>query len=391
MPNAQKLMVTGEAAPSFTDQQVLELLQTKTYEQVKEATGWSRGRIYTLALKSGARKTEVRIAERAAERRARQLATLTEMVNKTVTADVLDFLESLPDNSVGMHFTSPPYNLGKPYGNAPSADAMRYTYFHGWLLQVVSEMARTVKPGGVVCINTGKTRDWEGTLFPMDVMLYEDLRRSGLTFQSRIIWEIKHGLTPANRLADRYETILVFSKGEQVTFNPNAARIPQKQPDKRAFKGPNKGKLSGNPYGGHPTDVWGDINQVAHNHPDKAHGDHPAQFPTKLAKRAILLYTKAGELICDPFRGSGSTAVAAKETGRDFVGADLFYGDLNDRRLAATTPDECSELPGVTDQSVAVWQMEAQRVDQKALPITPVAEREMCQQMGLLDAFELAA
>jgi hypothetical protein len=79
------------------------------------------------------------------------------------------------------------------------------------------------------------------------------------------------------------------------------------------------------------------------------------------------------------------------KTPAHWVGADLFYRDLNNRRLAATKQDEFRELPGVSDQSVAVWQMEAQRVDQKTLPITPVAEREMCQQMGLLDAFELAA
>lgn len=371
--------------------QVLALLQSRSYADIEKITGWSRGRIYALALRTGARKTEARIAERAAERRNRQLEALKALVNTTATADVLDFLDALPDNSVGMHFTSPPYNLGKPYGDAPGADLMRYTFFHGWLMQVISEMARTVKPGGVICINTGKTRDWEGNLMPMDVMLFEDLRRSGLTFQSRIIWEIKHGLTPSQRLADRHETILVFSKGAQATFNPNAARMPQKQPDKRAFKGPNKGQLSGNPYGAHPSDVWSDISQVGHNHPDKLHGSHPAQFPTKLAKRAILLYTRAGDLVCDAFRGSGSTAVAAKESGRDFVGADLFYGDLTDRRLMAADVDTFTPLPGVTDESVAVWQTEAIRVEHKAVPVTAQQEKTMCQQLGLLDIFETAA
>lgn len=220
-----------------------------------------------------------------------------------------------------------------------SADTMRFTFFHGWLMQVVSEMARTLKEGGVICLNTGKTRDWQGSLMPMDVMLYEDLRRAGLTFQSRVVWTSSHGLTPKQRLAERYETILIFSKGTPTVFNPTPARIPQKQPGKRAFKGPNKGQLSGNPFGGFPTDVWGDIPTVRHNHPERAHGAHPAQFPVDLAKRAIMLFTKPGDLVCDPFSGSGSTAVAAIETARDFVGADLFYEDLRSKRIAAAVPD----------------------------------------------------
>lgn len=366
--------------------EVLSLLQDHTYDQVREITGWSRGRIYALALKTGARKTEHRIRERAEERKKRQLETLQGMIDTTAKADVLDFLDGIPDDSVAMHFTSPPYNLGKRYGDCPSADTMRFTFFHGWVMQVLSEMARTVKPGGVVCLNTGKTRDWEDRLMPLDVLLFEDLRRAGLTFQSRIIWTVNHGLTPKARLADRHETILVFSKGDQATFNPNAARVPQKQPGTRAFKGPNRGQLSGHPLGAHPTDVWGDVPQVGHNHPDTQQGKHPAQFPVRLAKRAILLYTMAGDLVCDPFSGSGSTAVASVETGRHFLGADLFYEDLREKRLAQTKLDDVSPLPGVTDESLAVWQAEARRVERKADIIpSPAAEADLCAQIGLFE------
>ena len=191
----------------------------------------------------------------------------------------------------------------------------------------------------------------------------------------------------SNRLADRYETVLLFSKGEQATFNPNSARSPQKNPGKRAFKGPNKGQLSGNPLGAHPTDVWSDISNVGHNHPEAAEGRHPAQFPVGLAKRCILLYTMAGDLVCDPFSGSGSTAVAALESGRNFVGADLFYGDLRSRRLTNAKPDTFTPLPGVNDKTVAVWQAEAHRVERSPeQPITPSEERQMLDQMALFAA-----
>lgn len=381
MSPSAALSVHDTPSSSFApadDVQLAALLATHTYAEVQALTGLSKGAIYRAALRTGARKTEARIAERHAERRERQLAMLRDMMNTTVKADVLDFLAGLPDDSVACHFTSPPYNVGKRYGDALGADALRFTFFHGWLMQVVSELARTTKPGGVVCLNVGKTRDWTDALYPMDIMLFEDLRRAGLTFQNRVVWTHPHGLTPSQRLADRYETVLIFSKGPTPTFNPNAARRPQKQPGKRAFKGPNKGELSGHPLGAWPTDVWDDVPTVRANHPDRRHGAHPAQFPVKLAKRGIVLYTKPGDLVCDAFVGSGSVAVAAIEAGRAFVGADLFYEDLRADRIAAATPDTVSMLDGVTDESAAVWQAEARRVEHPARPSTPQFEVAQC-------------
>ena len=373
----------GTAAPTgdtstLDDATLAGLLATRTYAEVQAITGLSKGAIYRAALRTGARKTEIRIAQRAAERRQQQIDFLKSIVDSTAKADVLDFLAAIPDDSVQVHMTSPPYNLGKRYGNAAGADALAMTYFHGWLMQVISELARTTRPGGVVCLNVGKTSDDHGGLYPLDVMLFDDLRRAGLTFQSRVVWVQPHGLTPARRLADRYETILVFSKGPVPTFNPNAARQPQKQPGKRAYKGPNRGELSGHPLGAWPTDVWSDIPTVRANHRDRAHGDHPAQFPVRLAKRVILLYSLPGDLICDVFVGSGSTAVAAIEAGRSFTGADLFYEDLRAARLSAATPDRVSPLDGVTDESLAVWQAEARRVDHRSAPLAKGAEAAQC-------------
>ena len=361
--------------------EVLSLLQSNTYDEVRTQTGWSRGRIYNLATRVGARKTEARILERREERKRRQVEFLNEVIGSTVKCDVLDFLDGIPSDSVALHLTSPPYNLGKPYGgaNGASADCMRFTYYHGFLMQVISELARTAKPGGTILLNLGSTRDWEERLLPLDIMLFEDLRRAGLAFQSRIIWEIPHGLTPKRRLAERYETVLVCSKGEAQTFNPSAARVPQKEPGKRAFKGPDRGKLSGHPLGAHPTNVWR-IRNVGSNHKERRWGDHPAQFPVALAKRGILLYSMPGDLVCDCFSGSGTTQHAAIETGRNFIGADLFYESLRKRRVAEVAPDSFSVLPGVTDESIAVWQAEARRVELAALPVTKADEARMIQE-----------
>lgn len=178
-----------------------------------------------------------------------------------------------------------------------------------------------------------------------------------------------HGLTPKKRLAERYETCLIFSKGDQRVFNPNPARVPQKQPSKRSFKGPNKGQLSGHAYGAHPTNVWSDIGNAGHN---RGGVDwHPAQMPVEFARRGILLYTLPGDLVCDGFSGSGSTCVAAKQLGRAFTGADLFYQSQRAERLAQVSPDLVTMLPGVTDESLAVWEAEAKPV---YVPATPMQD-----------------
>src|SRR3546814_2246019 len=81
------------------EQAILPLLRAHTYEEVERMSGWSRGRIYRLALRTGARKTERRIQERAEERRRRQAETLAAIVGNPVNADVLDFLDGLPATS----------------------------------------------------------------------------------------------------------------------------------------------------------------------------------------------------------------------------------------------------------------------------------------------------
>src|SRR3546814_9358154 len=75
------------------------------------------------------------------------------------------------------------------------------------------------------------------------MLIFDAIKRTGLNFQSRVAWVVSHGLTPKKRLSERYETALIFSKGEPSVFNPASARTPQKQPNKRSYKGPHKGKL----------------------------------------------------------------------------------------------------------------------------------------------------
>jgi site-specific DNA-methyltransferase (adenine-specific) len=129
--------------------------KVELFERIRREYEFGVGTIAAVSWKLGVHRRMVREALRSAERRQRQLQTLQELMNTTAKADVLDFLDGLPDDSFVAQITRPPYNLGKRYGECPSADAMLHTYYHGWLMMVISEMASTLKPGGVVCLNMG--------------------------------------------------------------------------------------------------------------------------------------------------------------------------------------------------------------------------------------------
>ncbi len=357
MPPAAYQIKTPTLPEDKLDAEILQKLSQSTYQETATAFGVSRGKVYQLALKNGARKTEQRIMERAAERKQRQAETLKALLDATATADVLDYFEALPDNCAQLVLTSCPYNVAKKYGEGASADTMRHVYFAGWLSMIVSEISRVLAPGGVAFFQCGSTRDEvDGSMVPIDIMMFDVFRKAGLDYQNRVSWVIPHGLTPKRRLSERHESALIFSKGTPSTFHPDPARTPQKNPGKRAYKGPNKGRLSGHPFGAWPSDVWV-IGNVGANHPEKT--GHPAQFPEELAMRAVQIYTQPGDLVIDPFSGSGTTHVVARRTGRQFSGCDLFYEDMRAARLADAGLDNVCPLPGVSEQSRAIWQAEA--------------------------------
>src|SRR3546814_8098546 len=83
---------------------------------------------------------------------------------------------------------------------------MRHVYYIGWLMQIVSEASRILREGGILFLQVGSTRDESDTLVPIDMLIFDAIKRTGLNFQSRVAWVVSHGLTPKKRLSERYET-----------------------------------------------------------------------------------------------------------------------------------------------------------------------------------------
>ena len=228
--------------------------------------------------------------------------------------DNLAFMARLPDRAVKLVVTSPPYNLGKDYEAKTSLDA-----WLGEQERVLSECARVLHPRGSICWQVGNHVS-NGEIAPLDALLYPVFRAQGLKLRNRIVWHFGHGLHCRKRLSDRYETINWWTAGSDYTWNLDPIREPSKYPGKRHYKGPNAGKLSGNPKGKNPSDVWIFPN-VKNNHPEKT--IHPCQFPVELAERLVLSMTDPGDTVLDPYMGVGSAIIAALKHGRPALGCDI--------------------------------------------------------------------
>ncbi|MGH8620007.1 MAG: DNA-methyltransferase [Burkholderiales bacterium] len=241
--------------------------------------------------------------------------------------DCVQFMRGMPDESVQLVVTSPPYNLGKKYEKRGDLE----TYL-AWQQDVIDECVRILSPRGSICWQVGNYVS-NGAIVPLDIALYPAFAKHGLKLRNRIVWHFEHGLHCSRRLSGRYETIMWFTKSDDYTFNLNPIRVPQKYPGKKYFKGPKAGQLSGNPLGKNPGDVWIFPN-VKNNHVEKT--SHPCQFPIELAERLLLSLTMPHDLVFDPFAGVGTSVAAALRNKRRGCGVEKMpeYVKIARQRLA---------------------------------------------------------
>jgi len=215
-------------------------------------------------------------------------------------------MTELPDNSVALMVTSPPYNVGKDYDLDLSLDE-----YLSFLKQILAETHRVLVPGGRMAFNVANLG--RKPYIPLNAHIASLAGELGFLMRGEIIWMKGKGasgscawgswLSAANpTLRDLHEYILVFSK--------------------QRFDRPKKGQstISRDEFMAATTSIW----QIP---PESARRvGHPAPFPVALVERLINLYTFSGDVVLDPFMGSGSTAVASLNCGRRFVGYEIDPG-----------------------------------------------------------------
>ncbi len=241
---------------------------------------------------------------------------------KYILGDSLEKIKGLEDEKFKLIMTSRPYNVGKEYETKTSIES-----YLDDQNEIIEELIRVLHPTGSICWQVGNYID-DGEVFPLDVFYYNIFKAKKLKLRNRIIWHFGHGLHSSKRFSGRYETILWFTKTDDYTFNLDDVRVPSKYPGKKHFKGPNKGKYSGNPNGKNPSDIWEivlndweneiwNIPNVKTNHVEKT--VHPCQYPIELVERCILALTAKEDWILDPFAGVGSTILASLKNDRNVV------------------------------------------------------------------------
>ena len=214
-------------------------------------------------------------------------------------------MHELPDCSVHLMVTSPPYNVGKDYDEDLSLEE-----YLGFLTSVWKEVYRVLVPGGRACVNVANLG--RKPYIPLNGLIAKDMARLGFLMRGEIIWNKAASASTSTAwgswqsasnptLRDTHEYILVFSKGS----------FRREKMDGR------ESTISREEFLEFTKSVWEFPSESA-----KKVG-HPAPFPVQLPYRLIQLYTFLGEVVLDPFMGSGQTALAAVKTGRRYLGYEI--------------------------------------------------------------------
>ena len=223
-----------------------------------------------------------------------------------------ELLKTLETESIDLIVADPPYNLGKDYGN--NHDLKGFEEYILFTREWLSEAKRVLKPEGSIYVFMGV----RFISYLYDIM-DRDLK---LFFNSWIVWHYTQGTGKTKGFSPRHDDILVFNKGKNFTFNLDDIRVPQKFYRER-----------NNMRGANPGDVW-QFSHVHYSNPNRQ--NHPTQKPEGIIERIVLASSNKGDIVLDPFSGSGTTLRVCQQLGRKAIGFELNpeYVAMTEQRLS---------------------------------------------------------
>jgi site-specific DNA-methyltransferase (adenine-specific) len=247
-------------------------------------------------------------------------------LNQIIQGDCLEVLREIPDNSVDVTFADPPFNLKKKYNSTKdSLDLQEYLH---WCKLWINEMVRITKPTGSIFLHN----------IPKWLTYYTTILNESAQFKHWISWDAPTSPMGKSLQPSHYGILYYAKDTKQNKFYE--IRYPHKRCRKCGYLykdyGGKKGML--HPFGPLLSDVWTDIHRVKHN---KYRDEHPCQLPIHLLERIILMSSDEGDVVLDPFSGTGTTAIAAKRLGRNYIGIELDseYVRISQNKLRMENPD----------------------------------------------------
>lgn len=256
----------------------------------------------------------------------KKTAALEDILDKTLWGDSLKVLDLLPDNCVDLMVVDPPYNLTKNFGQTlfkETAPDKYKQWLDGWLAKTV----RILKENASIYICS----DWKTSIF------IPEIAGKYFLLQNRISWEREKGRGALDNWKNCLEDIWFFSKSNDYYFNLDAVKVqrpviaPYRDKDGKpkdwVDDGKNKYRLTS------PSNIWTDISIPFWSMPENT--PHPTQKPEKLIAKLILASSREGDVVLDPFLGSGTTSVTAKKLGRHYIGIEREkeYAAIAEKRL----------------------------------------------------------
>ena len=259
-------------------------------------------------------------------------ATLENIQDKLFCQDVFTALPHLPDRSIDLMFADPPYNLTKRFNDRKFRKVSMEDYAE-WLDSWLSQTIRLLKPTASVYI----CGDWRSSAA---------IQRVGEKYfisQNRITWEREKGRGAKSNWKNCSEDIWFFTVSEDYYFNVDAVMLKRqviapytdRNGEPKDWSETENGRFRVT----HPSNIWTDLTVPYWSMPENT--DHPTQKPEKLLAKIILASSRQGNLVFDPFNGSGTTTVVAKKLGRHYLGVEIDenYCCLAAKRLETATSD----------------------------------------------------
>ena len=207
-----------------------------------------------------------------------------------------------------MAFADPPFNLRKKY--KAHKDQMEMDDYLRWCEAWMREMIRVVKPGGAVFVHN----------IPKWLTFYAAILNREAVFKHWIAWDAPTSPMGKSLLPSHYGVLYYIKDGERAKFRDVRYPHPRCRNCGRLLKDYGGKKDALHPFGPLVSDVWSDLHRIRHS---RHRDDHPCQLPLALLERLTLMSTDEGDLILDPFLGTGTTAVAAARLGRRHIGFEL--------------------------------------------------------------------
>jgi len=258
---------------------------------------------------------------------------LEDIRDRTINEDVFCILDWLPSTFADLVVLDPPYNLTKSFNGTVFLERSLEDY-EEWLESWFAKLLRTLKPNGAVYI----CGDWRSS------SAIHRVAEKHLKVRNRITWEREKGRGANRNWKMCSEDIWFCTKSDDFTFNLDAVKMKRRviAPYRNADGDPKDwDETDGGGYRTtHPSNLWTDLTVPFWSMPENT--DHPTQKPEKLFAKIILASSNPGELVFDPFLGSGTTSVVAKKLGRSFVGIEIdqTYCLLAEKRLALAERDK---------------------------------------------------